>query len=699
MFHAVRVSVAVCAVFVLIACVIVSPSSATIGNGKVAFSYGENAFFDLYSVEPDGSNTTQLTDRDFLVSSQPVWSPNGTKIAFVTYRNGNSDINVSSADGSDIRRLTTGAEPDLGPSWSPDGSKIAFSSYRNGNVDIYVSSADGTGQAVRLTNDPGQDQTPTWSPNASDLKIAFTRQAGGNRDIYTVTSDGTSETQITNDQATDTDPGWSPDGSKIAYASTRSGSSDIYTVDASGANDTQVTSFPEDERFPAWSPDGTKIAYATSRQSASVLWPEVPWPPDAPGCPDSWLCQDAPVYEQGEVHVMDADGNNDETVVKMPSTEWSTSSVWGLVWSPDMEEILVTASVFDNIDLYLVDAERDPNMPYSMIWLSRSVTRDDQLDWFPSWSPDGTKIAFTSYRTGTGEIYILESYYGSFTESVMSKLTDHRGADSEPSWSPDGTKIAYSSDRGDDTNLYSLDTQTSSVTRLTEPITIGDRLDYEPSWSPDSTKLAFTRRLIGEERKIGQIYSVSVSDGTGLRQLTDLWLGAQDPDWSPDGAKIVFSAGAPDNRDHIYLMDTDGSNQTKIKEDGKEPAWSPDGSKIAFVRGRTIFTINADGSGETPFHAGTNPDWSPDGAKIVFTQHNSYSLPDAEIYSADADTGGNEVQLNSTSFGLYPSWQPVSATNETAGADARPPDPGLEEKINRKPSSTFGRTHTRPFER
>ena len=113
---------------------------------------------EVYVMDADGSNPVNLTN-DIAGDDQPVWSPDGSKIAFVK----NTDIYVMNADGSAPVNLTNAAGIDDEPAWSPDGTKVAFRSNRDGNFEIYVVNVDGTGQ-TRLTNDPAEDRTPRWRP-------------------------------------------------------------------------------------------------------------------------------------------------------------------------------------------------------------------------------------------------------------------------------------------------------------------------------------------------------------------------------------------------------------------------------------------------------------------------------------------------------------------------------------------------------
>jgi TolB protein len=144
----------------------------------------------------DGSDRVVFTS-----GTAPTWSPDG-RIAFA-----NGDINVMNADGSGVFDLTNNAASDAWPAWSPDGTKIAFVSNRGGAYDLYVMNADGTAVS-RLTHDQATEGRPTWSPDGR--RIAFASDKDGDSEIYVINADGSGVIQLTDNSAFDGWPAWAP---------------------------------------------------------------------------------------------------------------------------------------------------------------------------------------------------------------------------------------------------------------------------------------------------------------------------------------------------------------------------------------------------------------------------------------------------------------------------------------------------------
>jgi TolB protein len=172
-----------------------------------AFSFLGSGIFRGNTVAPAAQAAGQLGDS---ASSQP--STQG-EIAFA--RGGSSGgIYTMNASGSDLTMLSSDSG-DTQPAWSPDGSRIAFVRFDKGNADIYIMRPDGT-EATQLTSD-GADSSPTWSPDGS--KIMFARETGnGESDLYEMGVDGGKATQVTSDSLSEYYPNWSPDGTSVAFA-------------------------------------------------------------------------------------------------------------------------------------------------------------------------------------------------------------------------------------------------------------------------------------------------------------------------------------------------------------------------------------------------------------------------------------------------------------------------------------------------
>ncbi len=174
----------------------------------------------------------------------------------------------------------------------------------------------------------------------------------------------------------------------------------------------------------------------------------------------------------------------------------------------------------------------------------------DEVNYDPAWSPDGSKIAFTSGGTGGGErIWVINADGSNRTDLTGTSF----GACHDAMWSPDGSKIAFAK-----SHIWVMNADGSNPTRLTD----NAKDDFFPVWSPDGSKIAFTSRIEGK----GNAYiRVMNADGSNQTRLTDNASDDYSPAWSPDGSKIAFHSVPPgtDSSD-IWVMNADGSNQTRL---------------------------------------------------------------------------------------------------------------------------------------
>jgi len=190
-------------------------------GSHIAFVSNRDGNCGIYVMDADGANIRRLVQANAGLTEyqQPAWSPDGTRIAFDSHLDGLYEIYVVNSDGSNLRRLTynpcTGSELEGGcdhaydeqPTWAGDSARIAFISSRDGNWEIYVMNADGTDQH-NLTNHPADDWEPAWSPDGT--QIAFVSVRDGNHEIYVMDADGSNVRNLTNHPAHDGSPAWSP---------------------------------------------------------------------------------------------------------------------------------------------------------------------------------------------------------------------------------------------------------------------------------------------------------------------------------------------------------------------------------------------------------------------------------------------------------------------------------------------------------
>ncbi len=234
-------------------------------TNRIAFVSQRDGNYEIYLSSSDGSDQLNLTQSPS-VNLSPQWSPDGGRIAYV--RDGR--LWTMSSDGSRPLQLT--AEGAGGPQWSPDGTRIAFLRLDDQDLltDLWVIDSAG-GEEQRLTNvsDTGSF---SWSPDGT--KIAFTTRRDGDYEIYTMSSDGSAQTNRTNNAADDgvyDAPEWAADGG-IVFQSNRSGNLDLWSMGADGSNQRNVTNSSENENKARVAPDGSKIVFERGASSAQDLY-------------------------------------------------------------------------------------------------------------------------------------------------------------------------------------------------------------------------------------------------------------------------------------------------------------------------------------------------------------------------------------------------------------------------------------------
>ena len=182
----------------------------------------------------------------------------GSRIAYINKVGKRYTLQVADADGYNPQNVVSSNEPLISPSWSPDGTRMAYVSFEKKKPIVYVQSLR-TGERQVLANYKGNNSAPAWSPDGSKLAIVLTY--GANSQIYTINADGSGLKKITSSRSIDTEPAFSPDGQYIYFSSDRGGNPQIYKVSVNGGTPTRVTFDGAYNLSPHFSPDGRYLTY------------------------------------------------------------------------------------------------------------------------------------------------------------------------------------------------------------------------------------------------------------------------------------------------------------------------------------------------------------------------------------------------------------------------------------------------------
>ena len=248
-------------------------------------------------------------------------------------------------------------------------------------------------------------------------------------------------------------------------------------------------------------------------------------------------------------------------------------------------------------------AERLTKNPHPVKWESGVVFQSDA-----AWAPDGTRIAFTSNRTGRYRLYVMVAD-GTGERLVPTALPNIR----QPAWSPDGKSIALvAGDPTLNTDLYVLDLGSGRSRRLTRtPVD-----ESSPSWSPDGERIAYSRRKVNATATTlhGDVYVVPATGGSSRNVTATPAVDDLSPAWSPDGAWIAFTS-ITGNQTRLEVIRPDGTGRRVVAHGLAltDPSWSPDSQRIAFSSSIGLEVIGVDGKGLTQItdEIDIDPAWRP----------------------------------------------------------------------------------------
>ena len=455
--------------------------------------------FDLYLQRVGGKNVTKLTPTTTTDENQPAFSPDGELIAFRSNREP-AGVYVMERTGENPRLVIAGCYM---PSWSPDGKQLVCStsgqslpSIRNSRPSKLLIVDVETGANRQLCENDAMQ--PAWSPSGARIAFWFMPPSSGRSDIATISKLGGEIEVITKDASTNWNPVWSPDGKYLYFASDRSGNMGFWRVlideetgKVQGEPEAVVTPSPFN-RHLNFSRDGRRMIYVQTDQKANIH---------------------------------------------------------GLNFDPVREKVV--------------------GEPF---W----ITRGDQQLARPELSPDGTQFVIRVQRRTQDDIVVVQRDGTNFRD-----ITNDRFFDRYPSWSPDGKRIAFTSDRS---GVYEIWTINADGTDLRQHSFDSPGASSFPQWSPDGSRMVFRRHDVNVIVEVNKPWKEQTPQKLPTPPLPFvIW------DWSPDGKKLLgtFSDAK------VWCFSLETNQYEKLSDFGAYPKWLADSVRFVTFTGGKIYLGNA----------------------------------------------------------------------------------------------------------
>jgi Tol biopolymer transport system component len=494
------------------------------------------------------------------------------------------------------------------PTWSPDGSLLAFASNRGGDFDIYVRRVEG-GQEVNITSDPGQDYQPSFSPDGNSVAFVSTRSSRS---------------------------GMIKIGSTFGFEF-RTYGGDVWVAPALGGRARRLA---PDGNFPVWHPDGKRVAYVSGRENhRSIL--EVA---AEGGPPRTVLSSDV---SDGEIlRIQYSPGGrwlNFETLdgkaFLVPATGGTPRPLFqgflgsNVVWEGSGKRLyFLLRDPAGGTRLQSVEIEEEGGRlrgEPQTLGLMTGILRDLAV------SRDGRQLVVSELEGSLNLTRLPLGPGGGAPAGPEEELSSGRVIDRYPTYSPDGRRIAFGSDRLGAEEIWILDLETRRSERL--ELTGQDLGASNAVWSPDGKRLVVTRFFPDARRSLW----IAAADGSQSEEIVPPAPGVFGRPFSPDGTRLLYN-DIREGVSQLFVLDlaTRKARQlTRSPGDKQVAVWSPDGRWIAFSCNATgtmqLWKIPSDGGEAEMLTSGAermyHPIYSPDGRWIYVqpSHRNIYRLPAA----------------------------------------------------------------------